>query len=162
MTPHPTESAILSPETLRTSGALLSAQTALGRLIETEAVAPTGHDATIVDLLVRLDQAPHNRLRAVELSRQLLLSPSHISRTIDRAETAGLVARSADPGDRRASQVALTDSGRAVITEFAPKLEAVIDRVINQQLTTEEADTLAELLRRIEAASSQPCIEEPE
>jgi DNA-binding MarR family transcriptional regulator len=109
---------------------------------------------------VRLDQAPHNRLRAVELSRQLLLSPSHISRTIDRAETAGLVARSADPSDRRASQVELNDPGRAVVKEFAPRLEAVIERVINQQLTAEEADTLVELLWRIEAASSEPCIED--
>lgn len=155
MASHPPGTTVLSSETLRTSGALLSAQTALGRLIESQAVTATGHDATIVDLLVRLDQAPHNRLRAIELSRQLLLSPSHISRTIDRAETAGLVARSADPSDRRASQVELTDPGRAVITEFAPRLEAIIDRVITQQLTTEEADSLVELLGRIEAASSQ-------
>ena len=89
-----------------------SAQTALARLIETEAVEPTGHDPTTLDLLVRLDQAPGNRLRAIELSRQLLMSPSHISRTIDRAEAAGLVERGADPDDRRASQVVLTTRAR--------------------------------------------------
>jgi DNA-binding MarR family transcriptional regulator len=144
---------VLSPDMLRTSGALLSAQTALSRAIVCEAVERTGQDPTIIDLLVRLDQAPDNRLRAVELSRKLLMSPSHISRMIDRAEGAALVERCADPDDRRASQVALTAQGRQVLSEFAPHLEAVIARVIHQTLTPSEADTLVELLRRIEQAA---------
>ena len=144
---------ILSPETLRPSGAMLSAQIALGRLIDRSAVAPTGYDPTLIDLLVRLDQAPGNRLRGVDLSRQLLLSPSHVSRMIDRAEAAGLVRRSADPDDRRASRVALTKRGHAVLVDFAPRLEAVIEQVIHRNLLPEEAETLVELLGRIELAA---------
>ena len=106
---------VLDPATLRASGALLSAQTALGRLIDVEAVEPTGQDPTIVDLLTRLDQAPENRLRAVELSLQLLMSPSHISRTLDKAEALGLVERGPDPDDRRAAQISVTNAGRSVI-----------------------------------------------
>ena len=135
---------------------MLSAQIALGRLIENEAVAPTGEDPTTVDLLTRLDQAPESRLRAVELSRQLLLSPSHISRTIDKAEAGGLVVRGADPDDRRASQVTITTAGREVLGQFAPRLEAIIDRVIGQTLSKAEADTLIELLGRIQAAARDP------
>ena len=150
----PTKStSILSPALLRTSGALLSAQTALSRVIACDAVDLTEQDPTTIDLLVRLDQAPDNRLRAVELSRKLLMSPSHISRMIDRAEAARLVERSADPNDRRATQIALTEHGRQVVAEFAPHLEAVIDRVINQTLTPSEAQTLVELLGRIEQAA---------
>ncbi|MEM7326845.1 MAG: MarR family winged helix-turn-helix transcriptional regulator [Actinomycetota bacterium] len=147
---------VLSADTLRVSGALLSAQTALGRLIDTDAVEPTGQDPTTVDLLVRLDQAPGHRLRAVELSRQLLMSPSHISRTIDRAEAAGLVERATDPDDRRASLVVLTAEGRRTLEDFAPRLEALIDRVIGETLTRAEADSLIELLGRIERASASP------
>ena len=88
MAQEPEVPSVLAAATLRTSYAMLSAQIALGRLIDNEAVAPTGEDPTTVDLLTRLDQAPGSRLRAVELSRQLLLSPSHISRTIDKAEVA--------------------------------------------------------------------------
>jgi DNA-binding MarR family transcriptional regulator len=135
---------------------MLSAQIALGRLIENDAVAPTGEDPTTVDLLTRLDQAPENRLRAVELSRQLLLSPSHISRTIDKAEAGGLVVRGADPDDRRASQVTITSAGREVLERFAPRLEAIIDRVIGQTLSRAESDTLIELLGRIQAAAREP------
>jgi DNA-binding MarR family transcriptional regulator len=151
---------VLDPATLRTSGALLSTQTSLGRLIQTEAVSPTEQDPTIVDLLVRLDQAPEFRLRAIELSRQLLMSPSHVSRMLDRAEAAGLVEREPDPADRRAARVAITKRGREVLVEFAPRLESIIDRVISQTLSPKEADQLVELLSRIEAAASEPLQEE--
>lgn len=147
---------VVDPVVIRASGALLAAETALGRLIDTEAVSPTGLDSTIVDLLLRLDQAPGNRMRAVELSRQVLMSPSHISRTLDRAEAAGLVRRGPDPDDRRAAQVAITAAGRDVVADFAPRLTAVIDRVINQHLSENEIDTLVELLGRIERAACEP------
>lgn len=150
---------VLDPATLRASGALLATQIALGRLIDTEAVAPTGHDPTTVDLLTRLDQAPENRLRAVELSRQLLMSPSHISRTVDKAEAHGLVTRGPDPDDRRASQISMTSSGRSVVEDFAPRLQVIIDRVVNETLSEPEIDTLVQLLERLEQAACAPCPE---
>lgn len=149
----PPPATVLSPATLRTSGALLAAQTALNRVLTCDAVTPTGHDPTVIDLLIRLDQAPGTRLRAIDLSRQLRLSPSHISRTIDRAQSAGLVRRSADLDDRRATQITLTDQGRRALARFAPFFEAVIEKVIHQTLTPTEADTLVTLLRKIEDAA---------
>lgn len=154
------ETHVLSPETLQTSGALLTAHTALSRSIQCDVVDPAGHDATVIDLLVRLDQAAGGRLRAVDLSRELLMSPSHISRVIDRAEHAGLVSRLADPTDRRASQVELTHEGREVLIDLAPRFEAVIDRVIDQTLTQDEAATLRNFLGRItRAAHGDPAAE---
>jgi DNA-binding MarR family transcriptional regulator len=152
----PQTTSVLDPSLIRASAALLAAETALGRLIQTEAVAPTGYDPTVVDLLTRLDQAPGNRLRAVELSRQLLMSPSHISRTLDRAEDAGLVERGPDPDDRRASQVTLTAAGRVVVQDFAPRLVAIINRVVHENLSRAEIETLVDLLGRIETAACEP------
>jgi DNA-binding MarR family transcriptional regulator len=158
--PDPLKTNVLDPYTLRASGALLAAQTALGRLIDVEAVGPTGQDPTIVDLLTRLDQAPENRLRAVELSRQLLMSPSHISRTIDKAEVLGLVERGPDPDDRRAAQISMTAAGRSVIRDFSPRLQVIIDRVVNDTLSETEIDTLVHLLDRIQDAACQPAPED--
>lgn len=155
------KSHILDPDMLRASGALLAAQTAIGRLIDVEAVEPTGQDPTIVDLLTRLDQAPENRLRAVELSHQLLMSPSHISRTLDKAEALGLVERGPDPDDRRASQISMTNAGRSVARDFAPRLRVIVDRVVNDTLSEIEIDTLVELLDRIREAACQPNPENP-
>ncbi len=156
VTTDPTRQGVVPADTLRTSGALLAAQQALSRLLA-EAARQIGQDPAVVGLLVHLDQAPDNRLRAVELSRQLLFSPSHMSRTIDRAEAAGLVIRSADTHDRRASQVALTSAGRTIVERWAPTLEAIIDRVIRQTLLPDENDHLVELLHRITDAACQPC-----
>ena len=146
---------VLSSATLRTSGALLGAQSALSRAIACHAVDPTGHDPTVLDLLVRLDQAEHHRLRGVQLSRQAHLSPSHVSRVIDRAEREGLVRRLPDPDDRRATLVELTDAGTAVLREFAPLLESVIERAVHAALSRKEADLLVSLLGRIEQAAAE-------
>lgn len=141
--------------TLRPSGALLAANIALGAAIERDAVSVTEFDATTLDLLTRLELASDGRLRAVELGQQLCLSPSHVSRRLDRAEREGLVRREPDPDDRRASQITLTPKGEQVVAQFAPHLEAVINRVIFDRLTPAEIDVLVELLGRIEVAAAQ-------
>jgi DNA-binding MarR family transcriptional regulator len=153
----PQSSSVLSPDMLRASGALLSAQKALGHVISCDAAVSTGLDPTTVDLLVRLDQTPHG-LRAVELSDQLLLSPSHVSRIIDHAQAADLVNRDADPNDRRATKITITAQGKEVLLRWAPRFEAIVTQVISEQLTTSEADTLIDLLGRIEhaALAAQP------
>lgn len=143
----------LSPDILRPTGSVLGANLAISKAIEHHAVAETGYDPTTLDLLVRVDLAPGGRLRASELCRRLMLSPSHISRRLDRAEEVGLVRREPDPVDRRAQQVSLTDEGRRVVADFAPRLEAVIDQVVTQTLTASEIETLVALLARVESAA---------
>lgn len=143
----------MDPQALRVTGSLLSAQTAVSRLIQRQAVEGTGHDPTTVDLLVRLDQSRQKGLRAGELADQLLLSPSHISRSIDRAEAAGLVVRSPDPRDRRAAIVRLTDAGRTVLRDFAPRLRAILAQVVEAPLSKKEAQTLVALLGRVRDAA---------
>jgi len=145
--------ATLDPELLRPSGALLAAQIAIGAAIEHGAVEVTGRDSTTLDLLVRLALAPDSRLRAVEICRQLQLSPSHVSRRIDRAEASGLVKRVDDPDDRRAKLVLITDRGRDVVADFAPRLHHVLDCTIHQILQPDEVETLVRYLGRIEFAA---------
>jgi DNA-binding MarR family transcriptional regulator len=142
----------LDPQVLAASGALLRTQLQLSATIEAEAVAGTGLDPTILDLLVRLDQADERRERASRLCQQLNLSAAHMSRTIDRAETAGLVQRQPDPTDRRAQLIVLTTAGDAALADFAPRLHTVLQRVIHDRLDPAEIETLIALLERIEQA----------
>jgi len=134
---------------LRLSGSIVKAHTALERVIADQAVARSPHDATTLDLLVRLQLAPQQQLRGVDLCRQLDLSKSHVSRVIDRIEREGLVERQADPGDRRAQQITLTEAGEEAVETFAPHLVAVLNKTLNSTLTEEESGTLVELLARI-------------
>ncbi|MEM7091988.1 MAG: MarR family transcriptional regulator [Actinomycetota bacterium] len=145
---------------LAPSGALLATNIALSAAIDRCAVDGMDHDSTSIDLLVRLSLAEGGRLRAVELSDQLLLSPSHVSRMLDRSEKAGLVRREPDPDDRRASQVVMTDEGRSVVERFAPRLSSVLDRTVHHVLDKSEIATLVGMLERVERAARE-CMPNP-
>jgi DNA-binding MarR family transcriptional regulator len=140
-------------ERLAPRAALLGTQISLDAAIEAEAVSKTSYDTTTLDLLTRLALSDGGCLRAVELCRQLLKSPSHISRRIDRAETAGLVLRQDDPDDRRANQVCLTSKGREVAEAFLVNLSRVIDRVVFEVLEPDEVTQLYDILGRIKHAA---------
>jgi DNA-binding MarR family transcriptional regulator len=137
------------------SGSILRAQSALEGLIADHAMAMSAHGATTLDLLVRLQISPQHRLRGVELCRQLDLSKSHVSRVVDRAESEGLVRRQADPDDRRAQQITLTETGEDAVQAFAPHLIEVLNRTINSTLSEEEDDALIELLARVTESASE-------
>jgi len=152
MNPEPRTQALDASDfkkALRLSGSIVKAHAALERVVADHAVAKSPHDATTLDLLVRLQLAPQQQLRGVELCRQLDLSKSHVSRVVDRAESEGLVQRQADPYDRRAQQITLTETGEEAVQRFAPHLIEVLDETLNGTLTEDEGDTLVELLARI-------------
>ena len=142
-----------TPSALRPSAAMLGAHLALSAAIDRNAVDPIGHDKTQLDLLLRLSLEDDRQARASDLASDMLLSPSHVSRRIDRAAEAGYVCREPDPDDRRAHRVCLTDEGGAVVDEFRPRLEAVLEAVIFDTLTSNQIDTLVDLLGRVEAAA---------
>lgn len=137
---------------LAPTAALLGAQIAVGAAIEQLAVDASRLDSTTSDLLLRLSMSPSGSLRGVDLCRQLQLSPSYVSRRIDRAEADGFVRRQPDPTDRRAQLVSLTDEGRRAIDEFTPHLLATVERIV-ADLSPPEVDTLIDLLGRMERAA---------
>ena len=59
-----------------------------------------------------------------ELAREVVLSPTAMSRFVDRVEAAGYVRREPDPADRRALQVVITDEGVALLRRMWPVYEA--------------------------------------
>lgn len=63
------------------------------------------------EILVRLSEAPHRRVRMAELASSVSHSRSRLSHTIARLETAGLVRRESCPGDGRGVLAVLTQDG---------------------------------------------------
>jgi DNA-binding MarR family transcriptional regulator len=57
-------------------------------------------------------------MRASELAREIALDLSTVSRHLRTLEDEGQIARSADPDDKRAFQVGLTERGRDFVREF--------------------------------------------
>ena len=100
------------------------------------------------DLLWTLYRAPGRSLRVNELAREVVLSPTAMSRFVDRAEAAGVVRREADPADRRALQVALTDAGVELLREMWPVYERGIEEHFIAHLGA-SGDRLRRVLERV-------------
>jgi DNA-binding MarR family transcriptional regulator len=71
------------------------------------------------DVLLRLARAPGHSLRMSELADRVMLSPSGLTRMVDRLARAGLVERDSFQGDARVTMARLTDSGRRVLRKAA-------------------------------------------
>lgn len=67
-------------------------------------------------------------LKAIELGRLVGLEPSTMTGLLDRMERDGLLARQADPEDRRAQRIVLTARGR--------KAQGPVNAVLNRALLT--------------------------
>jgi DNA-binding MarR family transcriptional regulator len=90
---------------------------------------------------LRLVAAQGDPLRMADLAAQLDVVPRSVTTMVDGLEAAGLVARHADPGDRRSVLVALTDEGRRLLDrlqaarrESADEIFGGLDRAQRAQL----------------------------
>lgn len=106
------------------------------------------HDIGLSDfaiLEVLLNKGP---MLVNEIGRKMRLTSGSITTAIDRLEARGLVARAADADDRRAKQVSLTRSGRALITKIFAQHSAKLDAAA-EGLTRAERETLIQLLKKL-------------
>ena len=110
----------LDDETLAGWRAFLNAHARVTRAIGRDLAAAGLPDLSWYDLLWTLYRAPGRALRVNELAREVVLSPTAMSRFVDRAEKAGYVRRDPDPADRRALQVTLTDGGVDLLRKMWP------------------------------------------
>jgi|SRR3954447_26076661 MarR family transcriptional regulator for hemolysin len=83
----------------------------------------TGAQAKV---LLRLTRNPG--LRQVELADILDIEPITLTRMIDRLEEAGYVERAADPADRRAWRLQLTDTAQPLVV----KLKAIAAELVEE------------------------------
>ena len=110
----------IDDEALSLWRSFLNAHARVTRAIGRELAAAGLPDLSWYDLLWALHRAPGGGLRVNELARAVVLSPTGMSRFVDRLEAEGLVRREPDPKDRRALQVVLTDAGRDLLRRMWP------------------------------------------
>lgn len=75
-------------------------------------LAAAGHDLNFSQYIT-LKKLAEGTASATDLARAAQLHPGAMTRLLDKLEARGLVARVADPADRRALHVDLTEAGRA-------------------------------------------------
>lgn len=96
---------------------------------------------------LRIAGPPH-RLSPTRLFKGLMLSSAGMTSRLDRLESRGLVKRTADPTDRRAVMVELTDPGRELLDD-AVAANTARERSLLGGLSANEIATLGRLLRKM-------------
>ena len=128
---------------------------------ELSASLVASHGLTINDYgtLLLLSRAGEEGMRRIDLANQLQLSPSGITRLLDRLEDQGLVGKGECKSDARVSYAILTEAGLEKLRDAAPGHVEDIDRRLAAVLSEEEMKTLSELLGRL-SESNENCTPE--
>ncbi|AMM20528.1 hypothetical protein AX769_10675 [Frondihabitans sp. PAMC 28766] len=84
--------------------------------------------------------------RVNDIAADLVITVGGASKIVDRLESAGLVARRANPDDRRSSLVELTEAGRAELVRAGSAFDDALQRRLGDRL---DAATLAQLARAL-------------
>jgi DNA-binding MarR family transcriptional regulator len=134
---------------MTTIGLILESATGLRRAIEPSLACLCGSGAPWFEVLIRLSRSPGNRLRMADLAEQTMLTPSGLTRAIDRLLELGLVRRQACPDDRRGSYAALTEAGAEMMNQAIPRHIAMLDQLLDGVFTPGEEHALAESLRKL-------------
>jgi DNA-binding MarR family transcriptional regulator len=113
-------SSSLDDETLGAWRGFLNAHAAVTRAISRDLAAEGLPDLSWYDLLWAIYKSPDRALRVNELAREVVLSPTAMSRFVDRVEKAGCVRREPDPADRRALRIVITDEGTDLLRRMWP------------------------------------------
>jgi DNA-binding MarR family transcriptional regulator len=101
------------------------------------------------EILIRLARTPGGRLRMSDLAAQTDLTPSGLTRAVDRLSEAGLVSREACPEDRRGAFAALTDAGEARTRQALDVHRAQLARLLDGVLDPDEELALTAALRKL-------------
>ena len=103
------------------------------------------------DVLAQLDRSPGGMTMG-ELSNRLMVSNGNITGLIDRLVSEDLVARAAEPGDRRSIRVLLTANGKQQFDQMTPAHQRWVDTqmsLLDRRDLQQLYDLLAKLKRSI-------------
>jgi DNA-binding MarR family transcriptional regulator len=127
---------------------LLLAHATLMRRLEIDLEQATGLALADFDVLAQLASAG-GELRMTELAARALISRSGMTRRVGRLVDEGLVRRANADADARAVVVALTDAGKARLTETAPVHLRGVSELFVSQLDDRELASLKKALDKV-------------
>lgn len=138
----------------------LHAHAAVVRTLSSELVNEHGLTINDYEVLLRLSRAEGERMRRVDLAREVLLSPSGITRLLEGLLRSGYVERAVCEGDARVSYAQLTEAGREKLRAASGTHLDGIRRVFLAPFDEPERATLEELLGRLSGGAGEACAPE--
>ena len=137
------------PPAVRAWTRLLRAYASTTRQLGVELQEEHGLTLNDYEALYVLSGAEGRRMKRVDLARQLMLTPSGVTRLLEGLEGAGLVERAACDSDLRVTYAQLTDAGAEKVQAASCGHEGSIKTLLDEHLTEQELETLARLLAKL-------------
>jgi DNA-binding MarR family transcriptional regulator len=100
-------------------------------------------------VLCQVAMAPDGRLRMVEIADLLNIAKSAVTKTVDRLEERGWLARHRDAVDRRTVHATLTPAGAKVFAQAQPAFVDAVSSQLCGPLTLGEVKQLRRLLAKL-------------
>lgn len=143
---------------------LLRAHASVLRRLEAELAAEHGLSLPSYEVLLHLSEAPDRSLRMTELSGAALLSPSGVTRLVDKLQRDGLVVRRRCAADARVIYTQLTELGLQRLLEAYPThlrgvREHLVDKLDRDDLRW-VAGSMAKLVDPVACAESTEAADE--
>jgi len=119
--------------------AFIRAHARVARVLEAELEAEQGLSLPAYEVLAHLSEAPQGRLRMSDLAGLSVLTPSGLTRVVDRLVREGCVERQRCDSDARVVYATVTEVGRERVSQAYPThlrgvREHLIDRLKPEQL----------------------------
>jgi DNA-binding MarR family transcriptional regulator len=108
--------------------------------------ASLGGDPAVLHVVHMVKE--HGPVRLTALAEAAMLDTSTVSRHVQHLEAAGHLARTADPEDRRATLIEITESGRALLREALAARGRLLDDAL-AGWPPADRDALVRLLARL-------------
>lgn len=141
--------AIEGPDPITVVGLVFESAAGLRRMLTPGLAGDIGVGGQSFEILVRLIRSQGGRLRMSDLAAQTGLTPSGLTRAIDRLVDAKLVEREVCPSDRRGAFAILTELGLRKTSEALARHEREVAAVLEGVLEPQEETELVVLLRKL-------------
>jgi DNA-binding MarR family transcriptional regulator len=119
--------------------------------VETQMRRDHGLTMARYDVLAHLNMAG-GRLGLGELAAAVALSPSGLSKLLDRMHAAGLIRRDPDPDDARAAFATITARGRTLVEQAREGHHALLRATFGQALSERDLADLTRIMARVTAS----------
>jgi DNA-binding MarR family transcriptional regulator len=142
----------ITGEQLDAVRAVMRARNALVERVESALAADDLPPLSWYDVFCALEDAPRG-LRPRDLGAAVALTPSGLTRLLDRIHAAGLVERRECPSDRRGHVVVLTPAGRRTLKLMRPVYERALEDSFAGLVSADEALRLIPILNRVTSSA---------
>ena len=131
--------------------ALVRTNARLWDQVEAQMRRDSGLTMARYDVLAHLD-SHGGRLGLSELASSIVLSPSGLSKLLDRMDASGLIRREPDPDDARSAFAVITPRGRSLVATARRGHHELLQRRFGDALDDGDVADLVRIMGRIAAA----------